>query len=280
LEKVLNDKRRAKQFSAFSFSEGAALNPMNSMLFAVLESIRSGVVWYLVGIITIPYFLVVLAAFLVTAPFDPTRNRLHGLISGWGKIILFLCPLMTVKLEGDENLKPGETYIFVANHQSLVDILAVLQLKHPFKFIAKRELFYIPFFGWGLYLAGYIPLVRGDRVSGKQAVEKAQRYLKCGASVLLFPEGTRSRDGEIQEFKIGAFKLSTELNIPVVPIVIDGTLSMLPKGSKSFGKGVKVCVKVGLPRLAAGSGTEAAQKLSDSVRREMIQTLAELRAHT
>lgn len=242
--------------------------------------IRSAMSWFLVGVLTITLFFPTLVAFLVLFPFDRDRKNLHPFVSFWAKMILVACPLMRVHFEGIHHLERGATYVLVANHQSIADIIAVLHLDHPFKFIAKRELFWIPFLGWALSLAGYIPLIRGNSKSGKEAIQEASGYLKRGVSVLLFPEGTRSRDGEIQSFKLGAFKLAADLEIPIVPIVIHGTRDLLPKGKRLLARRVEVTVKIGTPRLPHGKGASSIETFCESMRSEMITSLSEVRSRS
>jgi len=186
--------------------------------------------WFVFGIGVIVFFFFVWITYLIICLPDPDRKSMHFLISFWAKFSLLICPMLKIKMTGGKNLDPKRTYIFVVNHQSLSDILVVLYLQYPFKFMAKKELFSIPFFGWGMELTGYIPLVRGNRESGKHALDLAKAYLSRGMSVLMFPEGTRSPDGTIKNFKRGAFRLSVELGIPVVPIVLDGTKDLISKG--------------------------------------------------
>lgn len=239
--------------------------------------IRSLFAWVLVGVVTVAVSLVhfLLAALLF--PFDPDRKNIHLTTSLWAKSMLVVLPLMKVRIQDEAKIKPGETYIIIANHQSLADILAVLHLRHPFKFIAKKELFGIPVFGWTLSAAGYIPLIRGDRESGRQVMLKAEAYLKRKVSVLFFPEGTRSPDGEIHEFKMGAFKIASDLSFPVLPLVINGTRDVIRKGQSVFEKRSDVKVKVLNPELPSGQTDEAVEELAFRVRAKMINTLADMR---
>lgn len=244
----------------------------------LFDLVRSIIRWFLVGVATFILFFPVLGAFFVFQILDRDRKHVHPLVSFWAKAVLFVCPLMQVRLEGTHHLKPNATYVLVANHQSIADIVAVLHLTHPFKFIAKRDLFWIPFFGWSLSLTGYIPLIRGNYKSGKEAIQKASGYLKRGVSVLFFPEGTRSRDGEIQNFKVGAFKLSLELGIPVVPIVIHGTRDLIPKGSRLLQRRVEIIVKVGAPQQPFDGDNGSIEKFCQKVRLGMIDSLSEIRS--
>ncbi|OFZ47346.1 MAG: hypothetical protein A3D92_18615 [Bacteroidetes bacterium RIFCSPHIGHO2_02_FULL_44_7] len=248
-------------------------------LVSLFDLVRNVIFWLLVGLVTIVLSipLAVLAAFLF--PFDRERKNIHFFISFWAKTVITVCPMMTVRLDGAEHLKRGETYIFVANHQSIADILAVLHLRHPFKFVAKQELFWIPFFGWSLFLSGYMPIARGSKTSGRAVLERASHYLKRGVSVLLFPEGTRSLDGELRDFKPGAFKLAAEEGIPIVPIIIDGTRDLIPKGSRLMKRHVHVMVHVGKPRsVRKSTDPEVTARLSEEVRYEMAELLRGIRS--
>lgn len=241
------------------------------------DLIRSAVSWFLVALVTFVFFFLVVIYFLLFFAFDQPRKRIHPIVSFWARTILFVCPLMKVRFENAERLEPDKAYVLVANHQSVADILAVLHLAHSFKFIAKRELFWIPFFGWSLSLAGYIPLIRGDHKSGKEALERAERYLEQGVSVLFFPEGTRSLDGEIHAFKVGAFKLASELNVPVIPLVIDGTRNLIPKGSRLIGRSAQVSVHVEPPHRPKGRDTASIEALTEEIRSKMMDRLSSLR---
>lgn len=239
---------------------------------------RSAIYWSLIALCTLVFFLPTALAAMVIYPFDSARKLIHPFISNWAKAILVVCPLMNVRVECEEQINEKSTYILVANHQSVADILVALHLNQSFKFIAKKELFLIPFFGWSMAAAGYIPLVRGNQESGKRAILEARSLIQRGVSVLFFPEGTRSPDGEIRAFKMGAFKLAAELGVPVVPMVIDGTYHLVPKGSRLLNRNVKVKLRVLKPHRAKGSDSQHAEQLLEEVRSEMVQTLKKMRS--
>ena len=244
----------------------------------VCDNARSVFGWVSVALLTVLFFFPLALVFLAVVPFDCDRKRLHVIVSLWARMILVVCPVMRVRIEGSELLSGDRAYVLVANHQSHADILTVLHLAHPFKFVAKKDLFWIPFLGWALSLVGYIPLDRSSRVSGKEVMKRASQYLGRGTSVLFFPEGTRSRDGEIHDFRVGAFKIAAEHDVPVVPIVIYGTRDVMTKGSPVVGASRKVTLQIGRARLSEGKGDAAIDRFVNEVRSDMIQQFAALRS--
>jgi 1-acyl-sn-glycerol-3-phosphate acyltransferase len=243
-----------------------------------VNTLRGFISWTLLALVTIIMFIPVFifSSFLFLFV-DRDRKWSHSLVSLWAKLVLVVCPFMRVHMSGLEHLKGSRPYVLVCNHQSLADIIAVLHLPHPFKFIAKKELFWIPFLGWALWVVGYIPLVRGDRFSGRDAVRRAIELLTGGTSVLFFPEGTRSRGGEIGKFKIGAFKIAAEQNLPVVPIVISGTRKVIQKGSFMMGGTTEVTLNVGQPTTPLGTTVRDIEDFSVNVRSNMMARLQSLR---
>ncbi|MCA9542594.1 MAG: 1-acyl-sn-glycerol-3-phosphate acyltransferase, partial [Myxococcales bacterium] len=119
-------------------------------------------------------------------------------------------------------------FVLAANHLSAADIMVLFRVRKHFKWVAKESLFRLPFLGWMMSMAGYVPIKRGSAESRHEMFRACHRHLRRGSSVMIFPEGTRSRDGEIQEFRMGAFKLAVDADVPVVPIVVEGTLEVLP----------------------------------------------------
>lgn len=210
-----------------------------------------------------------------------TRYLLHRVAVRWASCIIKVNPLWRLKIEGWENVQPGKPYVIVANHQSLLDILVLLSGMPPrshFKFLAKRELFPIPFFGWHMVLAKYIPLDRSSHESGKKVMLIARQWLRKGVSVAFYPEGTRSLDGEIHAFKVGAFKLAQEENLQILPVVIDGTGEAVPKKSWRLKQVVDLLISFGPPVSLTKSSAKTIEQMRDQVRAEMIDRLAHFRA--
>jgi len=187
--------------------------------------IRTIFVWSCIVIATL--FFGFLA--LITYPFDRKGKVIHHYARLWGKVAL-LANRVKVKIEGLENLNGEGPYIFMSNHQGSYDIFALLgHLPYQFKWLAKKELFSIPFFGWAMAAAGYISIDREGTRETVEAMNVAAQKIRDGMSVVIFPEGSRSPDGSIQPFKKGGFTLAIKSNVPVVPIAISGSRDIMPK---------------------------------------------------
>jgi 1-acyl-sn-glycerol-3-phosphate acyltransferase len=165
----------------------------------------------------------------ITYPFDRKGRVVHCYARLWGKAAL-LANRVTVKVEGIENLRREGPYIFMSNHQGSYDIFALLgHLPFQFKWLAKKELFSIPFFGWTMAAAGYISIDRKGTRETVDAMNEAAQKIRDGMSVVIFPEGSRSPDGTIQPFKKGGFTLAIKSKVPIVPIAIVGSREIMPK---------------------------------------------------
>lgn len=164
----------------------------------------------------------------------------------WGRI---LCRIAGVRVTvtGMENIDPAQTYIFAGNHCSQFDIFAFQgYFNHDFRWIAKRELFRVPIFGQAMHRVGYIPI---DRSHGRQAMkslDEAAKQIAAGSSVLIFPEGTRSDDGFVRDFKAGAVLLAIKAGVPIVPIGFNGSYEVLPKG-KVLAESGDIHIRIGPP---------------------------------
>ncbi len=167
----------------------------------------------------------------------------------------------------------GGRYVFVANHQSLIDIPALLTtLPVPTRFLAKRSLFRVPFFGQALRAAGFVPVDRGDRTSALQALSQAANQLRGGCSILVFPEETRSPDGRLLPFKRGGFWLAMKEQVPVVPVGIRGTRKVRAKSSWVVRPGV-VELHYGRPISLVGPRLE--RRVVEEVRAEVARLAGE-----
>lgn len=188
--------------------------------------------WFWVELFTISALLFPLSfvIFLLTFLFDKRLLILHQYACLWSYIVLSINPLWKIKIIGREKIDPRQVYVMVSNHQSGADIIVLFLLKTHFKWVAKKSLFAFPFIGWNMWLNRYISVERGKASSMKQMMTDASRTLHQGNSVMIFPEGTRSKDGRLQSFKSGAFHLALKNEVPILPIVISGTSKAIRKG--------------------------------------------------
>lgn len=183
-----------------------------------------------------------------------------------------------IQIDGLENIRPGQTYVIVSNHQSLADIPVVSQLRIDAKWIAKAELFRIPGVGWMFQMARDIPVDRSDRRQAGHALLQAARFLRQHCSVVFFPEGTRSQDGEVLPFIEGPFQLAIREQIPVLPLVVDGTRDVLPRSSWIFGNAPHIHLQVLEPVSVDGWQKQQSGLLRDEVRQRVVNALDQLRA--
>lgn len=218
------------------------------------------------------------AVFALTAPFDRRRRLLHLYTCAWAYHYVKVLPLWKAHFEGVEHIEPGRTYVLIANHQSLGDILILFGLFRHFKWVSKRSIFRVPFIGWNMRMNDYVGLERGDAASIGRMMDRCRVHCARGSSVMLFPEGTRSVDGEIKAFKHGAFTLAKELNLPLVPIVIDGTRDALPKRGLVFRQERMLHVRVRVLPPVSPDAAPSAAELSERVRGQMVDALRALRA--
>jgi 1-acyl-sn-glycerol-3-phosphate acyltransferase len=177
------------------------------------------------------FFLIALVIRVVTAPFDRRLVCLHYFSSLWAWFYVWCMPAWSVTIIGREKLDWKKQYMIVSNHQSQLDILVAFGIFFPFKWISKAEVFKLPVIGWNMMLNRYIGLKRGDRKSVEAMINHCEQAMKQGCSLFFFPEGTRSRTGNLRPFKTGAFVLAKKMKTPIVPIAINGTMEALPKQS-------------------------------------------------
>jgi 1-acyl-sn-glycerol-3-phosphate acyltransferase len=182
-----------------------------------------------------------------------------------------------VKIEIDSRaeLIPGQSYVFMANHASSLDIWAAfLAIPRRVRMIAKKQLARIPLFGWVMWAGRFIFIDRQKNASARRSIEAAGERIRKGDSVLIFPEGTRTRDGNLGVFKKGGFHLAVRAGVPIVPIALCGTRELMPRGSLVL-RGGTIHVVIGKPIPTQGLSDDERAHLHDHVRSLVEAMLAE-----
>jgi 1-acyl-sn-glycerol-3-phosphate acyltransferase len=198
------------------------------------QALRSIYIWTAIAVLTSAMYVVGFPMFVLTMWLDPLRKIGHWYAQRWGRLILRINNRWSWEVIGEEHVPAGKPYVVVANHQGMGDIMLAFCLELHFKWISKAINFYVPCMGWFMFHAGYIPLHRGKKESIAKCMERARWYLDRGVSVLFFPEGTRSKDGNVGPFKRGAFTLALAGGYDILPLAITGTGDALPKHTWRF----------------------------------------------
>lgn len=210
---------------------------------------------------------------LVVAPFDRAARLQHGCARLWSRLILWTC-FVRVRVRGLDNLKPDTHYVYIANHQSYMDIPVLLaSLPEAFCVMAKASLFAIPFLGWHLRRTGSLPIVRDNPYAAGRRLREAVEVIRRGKSLLVFPEGSRSRNGNIGEFKTGVFLAAIRAHVPLVPITIHGSREVLPPYSWHIRPGT-IALHVAAPIATDDLQKGQAEELAARVRNLISETLA------
>lgn len=181
----------------------------------------------------------------------------------WGRVMAW-SSLVSVQVRGHENVEKGKSYVFVANHQGAYDIFAIYGwIGHNFKWMMKKSLERIPMVGFACRKAGHIFVDKSSPRAIHETMQKAEKQLAGGMSVVVFPEGSRTRNGKISRFKRGAFLLAEEFNLPVVPITIDGAYDVMPITAKIPRPG-KIIVTIHKPITAPAEGYDINALMQES----------------
>ena len=209
----------------------------------MLRVLFSLYVWVMIMGITFIFSPIFVLTWILTALFDKKLTILHHLGNFWGSLFTILNPLWKVEISGKEKLN-NKSKIIVANHQSQEDILLMYRLGVAFRWISKAEVFRIPFYGWMMQLNGDIKLKRTSKSSIRKMIIDAKKVLAKGCTIAIFPEGTRSKNGQLGNFKEGAFKLAIETQTPILPIIIQGTGQQLVYPNGLFKGKHKATIKI------------------------------------
>ncbi len=219
-------------------------------------------------------FLSAISGLLVLAFSWLPKGGVYRFVSGkmWGPGLLWIVRA-NLRVEGLHHIEPPTPCIFYANHSSLYDIPAICSaVPLPLYFISKREILKIPLFGWGMYAIGMIFVDRSNPERARISMEKAARAVERGKSIITFPEGTRSKSGQLQPFKKGTFHLAKIGSISLVPIAVSGTHQILPPGGK-LQNGHEVLVRIGKPITSEDVKSLNVNELTKLAQQRMCETL-------
>ena len=208
---------------------------------------------------------------------DSVRYRTGRMFRRLGLFISKINPNWNVHIEGAAKINDREPYVIVSNHLSNADIPVISNLPWEMKWVAKKELFELPVLGWMMKMAGDISVDRKSLQKRVGVFKKCKYYLDRNISVMFFPEGTRSRNGKLNRFAPGAFDLAVRENVPILPLVLDGTQDCLPKNSWKFKQDVYVKLKVLDPVDPVKLSITSADDLMNDVRSRIAAQLAEWR---
>ena len=204
----------------------------------------------------------------LTWPFDRDRRISGRVIRLSGVAISKVVPFWRFSIHKPlPSYRPKKT-VCISNHLSQTDTFLISHLPWEMKWLAKASTFRIPFMGWAVWLAGDVGIVRGDSASSRKAMARCRGYLERGMPIMIFPEGTRSRDGELLPFKDGAFRLAIETGADVLPLAVWGSETALPKGSWKPGF-ARASVAVGEPISTAGMTQDDVERLKTESRKQV-----------
>jgi 1-acyl-sn-glycerol-3-phosphate acyltransferase len=231
----------------------------------VLRLAVSGLVWILWLLVAAFWTPVVAVAWALTVWWDERRWYASRVFRRGANLLVALNPFWRVRIEGELPDPESEPFVAVCNHESLADVLIVGTLPFEMKWLSKAEIARLPFIGWMMKMAGDVTVHRFDRRSRGASYDELFAWLRRGSSVMMFPEGTRSRTGEMLPFRSGAFRLAIEAGRPVQPLAVSGTRDAIRADSLVFGR-ARVTLRI-LPQVStAGLGEEDLDDLSDRVR--------------
>lgn len=239
------------------------------------EGIKSLLIW--VGIALLILIWLPLLAISRVFDRDPALYRTGKLFRKLGKAISKINPNWQIAISGYQGIDDRTPFIMVCNHLSQADIPLISNLPWEMKWVAKKELFDTPVVGWMMKLAGDISVDRSAVDRKEVTFQQARYYLDRNCSVMFFPEGTRSRNGKLNRFKVGAFVLAIREQKPILPMVIDGTQNTLPKRSWKFGMAKQIKLKVLEPISTEGLQTTDVDVLAKQVRTKILDQLSEWR---
>jgi 1-acyl-sn-glycerol-3-phosphate acyltransferase len=227
-------------------------------------------------VVTVPAALLI----VLLGPLDRNGKHVQRITSLWTKIILTVGGVV-LNVKGLSQIDPKRQYVFMVNHQSNIDIPVLIQSlpARRLRWIAKKELLWVPFFGWAMWAAKHITVNRADRFDALGSLKRAKERMKDGVSLVVFPEGTRGSEGDLLPFKRGGFLLAVKTGTPIVPVTINGSAATLPKGDWRI-RGGEIEVVIGTPVSVEDYRPGTLRALSAHIRELMgknLQTASQVR---
>src|SRR5688572_26822588 len=241
-----------------------------------MQRVASLMLWAMIAVVTLLWLPLLTVVFLVTAPFDPGRYAAGWWFRRAAVVCVALNPFWRFRTSGVRIRDPRRPYVAVSNHESIADILLLSHLPWEMKWLSKEAVFRLPIMGWMMRMAGDIPVKRSEVRSRAEALQGLRDRLAKRVSVMVMPEGTRSRTDELLPFRDGAFRVAIETGLPVLPIAVAGTRNALAKGSWLFNR-ARAEARVLPPIETTGMTLDDLPRLRDDVRSRIIEARAQLR---
>jgi 1-acyl-sn-glycerol-3-phosphate acyltransferase len=240
-----------------------------------MRAITSYALWGVIGVLVLLWLPLLTLVFVATAPFDPGRYTAGRWFRRAAVVAVRLIPFWDFQTRGVVVRDPRRPYVAVSNHESYADIFLISLLPWEMKWLSKEAIFRVPVMGWMMRMAGDIAVRRADPQSRARALDEVRDRLRKRVSVMIMPEGTRSRDGGLLPFKEGAFRVAVETGTPVLPLVVAGTRNAMASDSMRFNR-ARAVVQVLEPIETAGLGPADVADLRDRVRDRIAAARAEL----
>jgi len=241
-----------------------------------MDGFRSLFTWIFgIAFVTL-MFPVTCSLWLIGIPFDRERRAVHRMVLFQGSFLSRSIPLWKVRVEGKDKIQRDQAYVIISNHHSLLDILLLNRLGNRFRWVSKTENFKVPILGATMRMAKYIEVVRGNKESVIKMMDESLDALSKGISVMMFPEGTRSRSEVPGPFKTGAFQLALKAGKPILPVILHGTGTVLPKKGFRFSSGHRLLVRVLYPVYPESFNSEDPEVLAAGFRELITSALDEV----
>jgi 1-acyl-sn-glycerol-3-phosphate acyltransferase len=242
--------------------------------------VGSAIIWAIWLLFTALWTPVVAVVYLLTAWWDRRRFWAGSTFRLGAKILIALNPWWHCRIIGDPPARDLHPFVAVSNHESMADILIIGTLPWEMKWMSKESIFRIPFLGWMMRMAGDVSVKRNSVKSRGEAYAKTREWIERGASVMIFPEGTRSKTREMLPFRNGAFRLAAETGRPVQPIAVSGTRDAIRKGTGVFGRAdvvVRILEPLSVEPAGAPAGPDEQQTEEESAdRQEFVNRIRDI----